>query len=99
MSVDRQDHDDSSHLEESVVDREVIAALTEQVLIDRAEIENLRLALESSRRIGAAIGIVMATYKVTEETAFTVLRTKSQRTNRKLHDVADDVIFTGVVEA
>jgi hypothetical protein len=40
---------------------------------------NLESALGSSRRIGAAIGVLMAHHKVTEDVAFDMLRTASQR--------------------
>ena len=41
------------------------------------------------------IGIVMAISKVTEDDAFAVLAKISQRQNRKLRMVADDVVLTG----
>lgn len=59
---------------------------------------NLELALVTNRRIGAAIGILMATHKVTDDDAFTLLRAASQTFNRKLVDVAEDVITTGMLE-
>jgi hypothetical protein len=37
----------------------------------------------------------MYAYKVSEEQAFATLRIASQHTNRKLRDVADDVLLTG----
>lgn len=79
------------------VDQHLIAELEAQAVIDRAEIANLEIALSSARRIGAALGIIMATYKVTEEKAFAALRTASQHTHRKLRDVAEDVLLTGAV--
>jgi len=60
---------------------------------DRAD--NLSKALTSSRQIGVAIGILMQAHKVDADGAFTLLRTTSQRLNRKLRDVADDVSYTG----
>jgi hypothetical protein len=57
----------------------------------------LERALTASRQIGAAIGIVMATYKVGENKAFDMLRASSQHLNRKLRDVATDVTETGVL--
>ena len=60
---------------------------------------HLREALGTSRRIGAALGIIMAAYKVSEAAAFGLLRTHSQNTNRKLRDVADEVVATGDVTA
>jgi AmiR/NasT family two-component response regulator len=61
------------------------------------KIAHLEAALVSSRRIGAAIGILMARRHVTYDQAFELLRVASQQGNRKLRDVAEDVIFTGDV--
>jgi hypothetical protein len=78
------------------IDRLLIAELEAQALIDRAQIANLEIALSTARRIGAAMGIVMAAYRVTEEQAFATLRIASQHSHRKLRDVAEDVLVTGV---
>ncbi|WP_375489872.1 ANTAR domain-containing protein [uncultured Jatrophihabitans sp.] len=56
---------------------------------------NLTIALETSRHIGAAIGILMYQRKIPQDAAFELLRLASQRTNRKLRDLACDVIDTG----
>ncbi len=58
---------------------------------------NLESALASSRRIGAAIGVLMAHHKITEEAAFSLLRTSSQHLHRKLRDIATDVVETGAL--
>lgn len=57
---------------------------------------HLLRALESNREIGVAVGILMAQHRLTREQAFDVLRLASQRTNRKLVDVASDVADTGL---
>jgi AmiR/NasT family two-component response regulator len=62
------------------------------------KIANLESALKTGRRIGIAIGIVMSRFKVRDEAAFEMLRTASQRQNRKLRDVAEDVILAGTLE-
>ncbi len=74
------------------------AALAWQAARDHEMTENLNTALANSRRIGAAIGILMASRRVTEDEAFELLRQTSQRLHRKLRDVADDVVFTGVLD-
>ncbi len=61
--------------------------------------DNLETALASSRRIGAAIGVLMAHHKVTEDAAFGMLRTTSQHLHRKLRDVAVEVVETGTLPA
>jgi hypothetical protein len=81
------------------IDRQLIAELQAQAVLDRSEIANLEIALSTARRIGAALGIIMAAYKVTEEQAFATLRIASQQTNRKLRDLADDVLLTGATPA
>ncbi|HEX4017621.1 MAG TPA: ANTAR domain-containing protein [Frankiaceae bacterium] len=58
-------------------------------------LNQLRESLESSRDIGAACGILMAQHRVSYEGAFARLHSISQRSHRKLRDVAADVVFTG----
>jgi AmiR/NasT family two-component response regulator len=67
--------------------------------LDRAQeqIRNLTIALTTSRRIGIAIGILMATGKLTEDQAFDQLVGLSQSTHEKLRDIADRVVLTGSV--
>jgi len=65
--------------------------------LDEAENRSadLEQALSSNRQIGAAIGILMASHKLTSDRAFALLRKASNDTNRRLRDVADDVVLTG----
>lgn len=58
---------------------------------------NLEAALESSRTIGVAIGVLMSARKVTQEQAFTMLRVASQNLHRKLRAVAAEVVETGTL--
>lgn len=58
---------------------------------------NLETALQSSREIGMALGILMAHRKVTHEAAFDLLRAASQNLHRKLRDVAAEVMETGAL--
>jgi curved DNA-binding protein CbpA len=57
-----------------------------------AEVKQLQIARDSNRRIGMALGILMNQLDIDDEEAFDVLRRTSQNTNRKLRDVAEDVI-------
>lgn len=59
--------------------------------------EQLDQALASSRGIGTAIGVLMATGRMTQEQAFGLLRRASQHLNRKLREVAAEVVETGEV--
>ena len=56
---------------------------------------HLQAALLTNRQIGIAIGILMAHHQVTEERAFGLLRTSSQRENVKLAAIAERVVHTG----
>lgn len=58
----------------------------------------LKLALDSNRDIGVAMGILMVTYKVTRDQAFDLLRLASQHANRKLRDVAAGIVETGTLD-
>lgn len=60
---------------------------------DRAE--HLDRALRNSRDIGVAIGVLMATHKLTRDQAFDLLRVASQNSNRKISDIAAEVGDTG----
>jgi AmiR/NasT family two-component response regulator len=65
-------------------------------LAERA-VANLECALESNRRIGMAIGILMCQRQLTDDQAFAILRTQSQRRHVKVRDLAESVIFTGTL--
>jgi hypothetical protein len=62
---------------------------------DRQSNDNLQVALANSRKIGAAIGILMNKHRITEQQAFDALRIASQHTHRKLIDIAFEVVETG----
>jgi hypothetical protein len=59
------------------------------------QIAHLRIALDTSRDIGAATGILMARLGYTREQAFDALRMASNRGNLKLRDIALEVLDTG----
>ena len=59
--------------------------------------EGLAAAVQSNRDIGAALGVLMARLLVTREQAFNLMRIASQRSNRKLRDVAQDVLDSGTL--
>lgn len=72
--------------------REMIAELQAEGLVSHEHAEQLEQALRSSRTIGAAIGIIMASRRVTQDRAFAILTRLSQDTNRKLRDVAAELV-------
>ena len=57
------------------VDRELMAHLQAEAALEREKVASPEIALVSARRIGAAMGILMALYKVTNDPAFERLRT------------------------
>ena len=57
----------------------------------------LAQALVSRDLIGQAKGILMERYKISGERAFLVLTRVSQSSNRKLHDVADELVRRGTI--
>ncbi len=59
------------------------------------KIENLTVALESRDLIGQAKGILMERYKINGQEAFDLLVVASQRSNRKLREIADELASTG----
>ena len=62
---------------------------------DRAR--NLQHALESNREIGMAIGVLMNQHRLSRVQAFDVLRAASQDSNRKLAEIAIEVVDTGTL--
>lgn len=71
------------------------AAIGLSLLQSRHKNEHLTIALQNSREIGQAMGILMATLKITADAAFNLLRDASQRGHLKLREVARDVVLTG----
>jgi GAF domain-containing protein len=57
--------------------------------------DNLQLALESRSVIDQAKGILMERYKLTADRAFQLLARVSMDSNRKVRDIADDLVRTG----
>lgn len=64
----------------------------------RDKILNLEKALESNRQIGIAVGVIMATHRLTPERSFELLRLASMNHNSKLRDIADSVVLTGTLD-
>jgi GAF domain-containing protein len=58
--------------------------------------EHLRTALESRAVIDQAKGILIERYKLTADQAFQALSRASMSSNRKVRDIADELVHTGV---
>jgi hypothetical protein len=71
------------------------AAIAVQNEMQAREIDDLQSALQASRRIGVAIGVLMARHLVTYEQSFEMLVTASQHLHRTLRDIAAEVAETG----
>jgi hypothetical protein len=71
------------------------AALAAESYLRAHDVDNLRAALGTSRQIGTAVGILMARRRVSSEEAFALVRKASMDLNRKVHDIAVEVVTTG----
>jgi ANTAR domain-containing protein/GAF domain-containing protein len=71
------------------------AAIGLSLLQSRHKTEHLTIALQNSREIGQAMGILMSSRKITADAAFDLLRDASQRGHVKLREVAKEVVLTG----
>ena len=76
----------------SIVDRELIAELQADGVLHQGHVAELEVALVSSRTIGAALGILMASRDIGQAEALEVLKETSQRTNTKLRDLAETLV-------
>ena len=76
---------------------ELLAVHAAVVLSDAQRIANLDIALHNRDLIGQAKGILMERHRITSDAAFALLSTASQRANRKLAAVAEEVASTGIL--
>jgi AmiR/NasT family two-component response regulator len=67
------------------------------VLANAQRAEHLSVALRNRDVIGQAKGILMERHRITATAAFDLLAQASQRSNRKLAQVAEDFTSTGVL--
>lgn len=74
-----------------------LASLSLRHSIQAQKSANLQVALESSRQIGMAMGILMASKLLTADQAFEQLRDASQRLHRRVRDIAEEVTQSGVL--
>jgi GAF domain-containing protein len=57
--------------------------------------EGLQVAIDARKLIGQAQGILMERFRITAEMAFHMLMLASQDSNRKLREIADELVATG----
>ena len=79
------------------VHEELICELQAEGLISSDHAAHLELALQAARTIGAAMGVVMTVYRVSDVGAFELLKKASNDSNRKLRLLAEEVVLTGEV--
>jgi hypothetical protein len=77
------------------IDRQMILELHDAGVLKHDQVQQLETALRTSRMIGQAIGMIMTRRFVTQDEAFTLLQRASNNTNRKLRDIAEDMVLTG----
>lgn len=72
-----------------------LAAHLTAAVVDGRRLDNRAAALVNRTVIGQAEGILMERHKITADAAFDLLRRASQRTNRKLVQIAEELTRTG----
>ncbi|WP_256841325.1 GAF and ANTAR domain-containing protein [Ornithinimicrobium cryptoxanthini] len=70
----------------------LLAVHAAMAIAQAQQVEGLRFANDRRTTIGKALGIVMVTYDLDDAKAFDVLRRLSSHENRKLFDLAQDII-------
>jgi GAF domain-containing protein len=85
--------DDHERVVVAFADQASIALANAQVYWDARQLgENLNQAIKTRETISQAVGILMAGGGRTPEDAFQVLSSASQRENRKVRDIADEIV-------
>lgn len=74
------------------VDRELIAELQADGVVSRQHTDQLQKALATSRTIGAAVGVLMASRNVDQDEALRVLREASSRANTPMRELAEVIV-------
>lgn len=83
----------------SELDHKLISELQAEGALSRDAAARLEEGLRTSRNLGTAVGIVMAKRGLDERGALELLSLAGEETRRTLHDLADEVVLTGDVDA
>jgi len=75
----------------------MLAAHAAVAMSDAQTAEQLRAAVDSRDLIGMAKGVLIERHRLTPAQAFTLLSRASQAANRRLLDVADELVHTGAL--
>jgi hypothetical protein len=90
VTVNRNDIDELQEL--VAVDRELIAELQADGVVSRQHTAQLEKALATSRTIGAAVGVLMASRGVDQDEALRLLREASSRANTPMRELAEVIV-------
>jgi NAD dependent epimerase/dehydratase family enzyme len=74
------------------VDRDMIAELQAEGVLSQEHAAQVKEALRSSRTVGTALGIIMASRHVGVDQAFAILSEASSRSHRKLREIAAELV-------
>jgi hypothetical protein len=72
-----------------------LAAATATLTALQKDYSQLEAGLASSRVVGAAIGMLMHQHKISRHQASDLLRLRSQHSNRRMRDLAEELLDTG----
>lgn len=78
-------------------DRETVLLLAAHAAVAVAaaqQVDSLKVAVDRRTTIGKALGILMERYDLDDDQAFSVLRRLSSDENRKVHDLAEELVIT-----
>jgi GAF domain-containing protein len=81
--------------DDDVANAAVLAAFASVAVaaaVEREHSAQLTVAMLTNRTIGTAVGILMATHGISQTDAFAMLSASSQRVNRKLRDLAAEIV-------
>jgi len=81
--------------EESVAQGTIMSAFASVAIAiaqERRRASNLEFALDTNREIGKAVGLLMAEHNIGSEQAFEILRHASQSMNRKVRELAHEIV-------
>ena len=74
-------------------------SVTEALAASEVEVAHLHAAMKSRTLIGQASGMLMLLLELSEEQAFDYLRRVSSHTNRKLIEIAAEIVATRALPA
>jgi hypothetical protein len=81
--------------EESLAQGTIMSAFASVAIAmaqERRRASNLEFALDTNREIGKAVGLLMAEHNIGSEQAFEILRHASQSMNRKVRELAHEIV-------